>query len=74
MCGPFKADDVFCVVFNKRREASSIADWRISWSWIVLAHIFLNNRTSPEKPLLATSASNPGAYGNSPIGCRPKKG
>jgi hypothetical protein len=47
--------------FNKRSEISSIAYWRISQSWIVLPHIFLNNRTSPEKPverpLLTTQGS-----------------
>jgi hypothetical protein len=37
--------------FNNRRGASSIAYWRISRSWIVVPHIFLNTRTSPEKPV-----------------------
>jgi hypothetical protein len=60
--------------FNKRRKMSSVAYLRISRSWIVLPHIFLNNRTSPEKPVWATSAYNPGKYGNSPVGCRPKEG
>jgi hypothetical protein len=60
--------------FNKRREASSIAYWRISRSWIALPLISFNNRTSPEKPVWATSAYNPGKYGNSPVGCRPKEG
>jgi hypothetical protein len=74
--------------FNKRRETSSIASWRISRSWIVLPHIFLNNWTSSGKPVwatssssnqpretrIATSAYNPGKYGNSPVGCRPKEG
>jgi hypothetical protein len=44
--------------FNKRRETFSIAYWRICRSWIVLPHIFLNNRTSPEKPVWATWAHN----------------
>jgi hypothetical protein len=60
--------------FNKRREKPLIAHWRISRSWIALPHIFLNNRTSLEKPVWATSAYNPGKYGNNPISCRPKQG
>jgi hypothetical protein len=43
--------------FNKRRAAPSIAHSRISRSCIVLPHIFLNNRISPEKPVWATSGS-----------------
>jgi hypothetical protein len=38
-------------ISNKRREASSIAYWQISRSLIVLPHFFLDNRTSPEKPV-----------------------
>jgi hypothetical protein len=34
---------------------------------------FLTTRISPEKPVWATSAYNPGKYGKSPIGCRPKE-
>jgi hypothetical protein len=59
--------------FNKRRETPSNAYWRISRSWIFLPHIFLNNRTSPEQPVWATSAYNRGKYGNSPVGFRPKR-
>jgi hypothetical protein len=42
---------------NKRRDASSIAYWRISWSWTVLPHIFLYIRTIPEKPVLSDLGS-----------------
>jgi hypothetical protein len=48
--------------FNKRRETPSIAYWRISRSWVVLPYVYLNDRTSPEKPVPATWAHNPGKY------------
>jgi hypothetical protein len=42
---------IYLDVWKSLVKAVLTSIWRISRSWIVLTHIFLNNRTSPEKPV-----------------------
>jgi hypothetical protein len=58
--------------FNKRREIFNRLLANMPELDCPSSHIF-NNRTTQEKPACETSDFNPGKYGNSSIGCRPKE-
>jgi hypothetical protein len=59
--------------YNKRREAPSIAYWRIRRSWNALPHIF-KYPNQPREALMRDLGLKPREYGISPIGSRPKEG
>jgi hypothetical protein len=59
--------------FNKRREASSMAYWRISRSWIVLHHVFELNQPR-ETRMSDLGYQFKGSMETARSDCRPKEG